>query len=285
MGHLRLSGVAGATALTAALVACGQVPLGARDALSQACQDARSQLAAAPEPVNADAEAAFIATSQEAAGTVASVADDVASRGDDPTIADLAWQLHRLSSAGAADEMLIAAHEAQAGIMRIDGFAQTLEVRACGAAMWRPAAWRAVADRHSQRPDDATFRRRLDQLCAETFPEPSLLASGMPLLSALVADAPQSGDVKARVIARLNTVNTRTSDAARFISGFSDGLARLEPSTTLEGEYLALLAAFMRLDSAVPSAMPKHPPPAVRERVDAALDDLQRAWDALDLTC
>lgn len=283
----RRPGVATAAMLAATLVACGQVSLSVGDALSQACIDARDQLAAAPAPVDADSEAEFIAATREAAGTVASVADDLASRGDDPTIADLAWQLHRLSTAGVADEVLSTAHQAQAGIVRIDGFARTLQVPACAAVTWRPADWRAVAGRHGHRPDDVTFGRHLDRLCARTFPEPALLASGMPLLNALVADAAfgPSEDVKARVTARLNTVNTRPSEAARFISEFSNELPQLQPSTNLEGDYLALLAAFMRLESAVPSAMPKDPPPAVRERVDAALNDLQRAWAALDITC
>jgi hypothetical protein len=287
MLHTRRAGMATAAVLAVMLVACGQVPQSVGDVLSQACADARDRLASAPSPVDAGSDTAFVTASREAAATVASVADDMASRGDDPTIADLAWQLHRLSTPSVADEVLSTAHEAQAGIVRIDRLAQTLQVPACGAATWRPAGWRAVAGRHGRRPDDVAFRRQLDRLCAETFPEPSQLAGGVPLLEALVADiaAGPSGDVKARVIARLNTVNTRPSDAARFISEFSNELPQLQPSADLERDYLALLAAFMRLDSAVPSAMPKDPPPAVRERVDGALDELQHAWDALDIAC
>jgi hypothetical protein len=273
--------------LAAVLVACAQAPQSVSDVLSHACGDARDQLAAAPAPVDTDTDTAFTTASQHAAATVASVADDIAARGDDPTIADLAWQLHRLSTTRVADQPLATAHEAQAGIMRIDDLAQTLQIPACQATTWRPASWRAIADRHEPRPDDTVFRHQLDRLCAQTFPEPSLLTTGTPLLDALVADATTNPthDAKTRVITRLNTVNTRPSQTARFINEFSNQLPQLQPSTNLEHDYHALLAAFMRLDSAVPSAMPNNPPPDIRERVNAALDELQHTWDTLNITC
>ena len=273
--------------LALALAACTEAPPSVADALTDACIDAGDVLAAAPRPADIDSDIAFMEHSQAAAQTVAGIADDLAARGDDRTIADLAWQLHRFPAPGSGDEVLGTAHEAQAAIFRIDGFAQTLRARRCSAATWRPAGWRAMVGRHGRRPDEVTFRRQLDQLCADTFPEPSQLAGGVPLLDALGADiaAGSSDDVKARVIARLNTVTARPSEVSRFITDFSAELPQLQPSANLEHEYIALLAAFMRLDSAVPSAMPRDPRPDVRERVDAALDELQHAWEALDITC
>jgi hypothetical protein len=251
--------------------------------------DARDSFAAAPAPVDADTETAFLDASREATRAAARVADDLAVRGDDTTIADLAWQLYRFPTASNGDDVIGVAHEASAAITRIDQFAQVLQVPECGAATWRADDWRAMAARHADHPDDAAFRRSLMHLCAETFPEPLLLARGMPLLDGLVADPAgrdrPSENVKARLIARLNTVTARPSAASRFIDDFSKELPRIRPSARLEQRYVALLAAFMRLDSAVPSAMPKHPPPDVRERVEAALDDLQHAWEALDVTC
>jgi hypothetical protein len=45
------------------------------------------------------------------------------------------------------------------------------------------------------------------------------------------------------------------------------------------------LAAFTELDSAIPSVMPRDPTPAVRERVYAALDQLEAAWHGLSISC
>lgn len=285
----RLPAIAGSAVLAAMLAACGDGPPNVAEALADGCTDARGLFAVAPTPVDADADAAFIEASREATQTAADVADNQAARGDDRTIAELAWQLHRFPTATSADEVLGVAHEAQAAIVRIEGFAQTLQVHECGAATWRPADWRIMAGRHADRPNDAAFRRQLDQLCAETFPDPFALADDLPLLNALVADTPardgSPDEVKARVIARLNTVTTGPSEAARFIRDFSSGLPQIRPSANLEREYIALLAAFMGLDSAVPRAMPNDPPPEVRERVNAALDDLQNAWEALEITC
>lgn len=273
--------------LVAALAACSDPPPSVAELLAEACADARDGFAVAPAPTSAAAEAAFVEASHKATRAVAMVANELAVRGDDRTIADLAWQLYRFPTASDADAALGVAQEASAAIMRVDRFAQVLQVPECGRATWRPADWRAMADRHADRPSEAGFRRRINQLCAETFPEPVLLARGVPLLDALVADTParSSEDVKARVIARLNTVTTRPSAAARFISVFSRELPQIRPSANLDGEYLVLLAAFMQLESAVPSAIPDDPPPAVRERLDAALDGLQDAWEALDITC
>jgi hypothetical protein len=279
--------VTGPAVLAVALAACTEAPPSVADALTDACIDAGDVLAAAPRPADLDSDVAFMEHSQEAAQTVAAIADDLATRGDDRTIADLAWQLHRFPAPGSADEVVGTAHEAQAAIVRIDGFAHTLRVGRCSAATWRPAGWRAMVGRRRQRPDEVSFRRQLDRLCAETFPEPSQLAGGVRLLDAMGADiaAGPSDDVKARVIARLSTVTARPSEVSRFITDFSAELPRLQPSASLEREYIALLAAFMRLDSAVPSAMPRTPRHDVRERVDAALDELQHAWEALDITC
>lgn len=275
--------------IAAMLTACGDPPPSVAEALSDACSDARGLLAAAPTPVHPDAEETFMKASDDAAQTVADVAADQAPRGDDRTLADLAWQLHRFPAPGKPDEVLSVTHEAQAAIMRIDGFARTLRVWRCGAATWRPDDWRLLADRHGERPSDAAFRRDLDRLCAQTFPAGLHFADGASLLDALVANTParhgSPEEVKARVIARLDTMTSGPSEAARFIRDFSSGLPEIHPSANLESEYLALLAAFMRLDSAVPSAVPNNLPPDVRERVHAALDELQRAWAALDITC
>lgn len=287
----RWPGIAGSAALVAVLVACSEAPPSVVEALTEACTDARDGLAAAPAPADNGSETAFRQAAEEATRAVGRVADELAGRGDDRTIADLAWQLHRFPSA-TGDQSVRAAHEASAAITRIDGLAQVLEVPACGAATWRPAGWRAMASRHADRPSDDTFRHDINQLCANTFPNPSLLDAGVPLLTALVtnpitgegSDDP-SDDVKDRLVARLRTVSDRPGDTRRFLTAFSNDLPQIRPSENLDGDYVALLAAFMRLDSAIPSAMPRDPPPDVRERVDAALDELQRAWEALDITC
>jgi hypothetical protein len=299
--HGRLPGIVGSAVFAVVPGACSDPPPSVAAMLAEACADARDHLAVVPPPVDADSEAAFMDASREATRAVASVADDLAERGDDRTIADLAWQLYRFPTAGDADEVLRVAHEASAAITRLDGFAHVLDVPGCGAATWRADAWRAVADRRAEHPSDAAFHRRLDRLCAKTFPDPAALAGGAPLLDALVAGrgarparsatgarealVDSSDHVKARVIARLNTVTTRPSDTARFIGDFSNGLPTIRPSADLEEVYVALLAAFIRLESVVPSAMPKHPPPATRERLDAALGALQDAWEALGIRC
>jgi hypothetical protein len=271
------------------LVACGAQPVRVADTLANACSDARDRLATAPAPTDVASLTAFVDASAEAARAVARAANDVADRGDDQTIADLAWQLHRFpGSSGYPEEVLGIAHEASAAIIRIDRFAEILQVPECGAATWRPADWRALAVWHGNRPGDAGFRREIDRLCAKTFPNPSLLARGVPLLEALVADVPVNGEpdgVKVRVIRRLSRMTGQQSDAARFVREFGDELPQIQPSANLERRYLALLTAFMELESVVPRAMPRDPPPPVQERVGAALDDLERAWHDLAITC
>jgi hypothetical protein len=283
---------AGSAALVAVMAACGEAPVSVGEALREACADARDRLATAPDPNDIDSDAAFLETSKDAANAVGDVADDLADRGDDSTIADLAWQLHRIPASTDPDQAMRAAHEANAAILRIDGFAQALRLPECGAATWRPTAWRAMADRHGGRPSDAAFRSAIDHLCAETFPRPSLLADGASLLRNLVTDhgggvalgdAPD--ETKERLLRRLNTVSNRPSEAARFIRDFSNGLPAIHPSQALDAEYTSLLAAFTELDSAIPSVMSREPTPAVRERVYAALDQLEAAWDGLSISC
>jgi hypothetical protein len=284
--------VIGSAAIVVASAACGEAPVSVGETLREACAEARDRLATAPEPTDADSDAAFLETSKDAASAVGDIADDLAERGDDSTIADLAWQLHRIPASTNPDDALRAAHEAQAAIRRIDEFAQALRLPECRAATWRPTSWRTMADHHGERPGDATFRSAINRLCAKTFPHPSLLADGAPLLKSLVADqdggdGPDASpdDVKARLLARLNTVSNRPSEAARFIRDFSNGLPAIRPSQSLDAEYTTLLAALLELDAAIPSVMPREPTVAVRERVYAALDHLQAAWDALSISC
>jgi hypothetical protein len=273
-------------------VACGNDPPTIAETLADACAQARASVAAAPAPVDDDAEAVFVDASRQAASAVGRVAQDLAGRGDDATIADMAWQLHRFPAGAGGDRALASAQEASAAIIRLDRFAERLQIPECRAAIWRPDAWRALADRRGDRLREGAFRRRMDRLCAGTFPDPSLLADGTPLLDALTAHAnPRGGSQGAsegprtQLIARLSTLSGRGSETAQFLRDFSDGQPQIRPPEDLEGEYLALLAAFQNIESAVPRAMPRHPPAAVRERVGAALDELQGAWGALDITC
>jgi hypothetical protein len=248
-------------------------------------------VASAPTPVDPGAERAFRQASDQATRAVADVADELAGRGDDQTIAALAWQLHRFPTAN-EDHSLRAAHEASAAIVRIDRFARTLEVPECGAATWRSVDWRALANRLEARPSDDEFQKTLNQRCEENFPNPSLLRAGVPLLAALVADPKADPatidlrqDVKRRLLPRLRTVTGRPGETRRFLTAFANDLPELQPSVKLEHEHVALIAAFMGLDAAVPRGMPRDPPPAVRERVEAALDELERTWEDLDITC
>jgi len=287
----RRPAIAGCVALVAVLAACTGPAPSVAEALAEACSDARNHLAAAPSPHTGDTEAEFRQAAEEATRSAGRAADDLAARGDDRTIADLAWQLHRFPRAS-GDDAVPAAHEAGAAITRIDGFARRLEIPECGAATWRPAEWRAMAGRHAEQPSDDAFRRDLNDLCARTFPDAAVLRSGVPLLTALVADPARgpAGDmdgdaVKDRLIARLRRVSDSPGDTRRFFTAFSNGLPEQRPSEHLESDHTALLAAFMELDSALPRAMPRDPPPDLRERVHAALDGLEDAWEALGITC
>jgi hypothetical protein len=289
--RVRLPEIVGTATLVAVLAACSNAPPSVSEALSEACADARRGLASAPAPTGPESEAAFRRAADEATRIVGDVADEVAHRGDDRTIADLAWQLHRFPSAR-DESSLRAAHEASAAIVRIDRFARTLDVPECGAATWRPADWRALADRLAERPSEDEFRRDLNELCEETFPNPSLLSAGVPLLTALVADPKANAgaidlqeNVKGRLIPRLRPASDRPGDTRRFLTALSNDLPELQPPESLDDEYVALLSALIGLDAAVPRAMPRDPPPAVREHLGAALDELEQAWEALDITC
>jgi hypothetical protein len=88
------------------------------------------------------------------------------------------------------------------------------------------------------------------------------------------------------VVSRLHTARGNVSKVRRFLLWyFPRELPKIRPSKNLEGQYLALLAAFLELEAVVPKAMPPDPAPPVRERVDAALDDLEDAWEALRISC
>jgi hypothetical protein len=288
----RRPALSGCVALVVVLAACTAPVPSVAESLAEACTHARDHLAAAPAPDTDDTEAEFRQAAEEATRAAGRVAGDLAARGDDRTIADLAWQLHRFPRAAGAGAVP-AAHQAAAAITRIDSFARLLEIPECGAATWRPAEWRAMAGRHAERPSDDAFLRDLNDLCARTFPDAALLRSGAPLLTALVADPPVRGragdidadDVKDRLITRLRRVSDSPGDTRRFFTAFSNGLPELRPSEHLESHYTALLAAFMDLDSALPRAMPRDPPPDLRERVHAALDGLEDAWEGLGITC
>ena len=289
--RVQVSKVVGIAALVAMLAACREAPPSVREALAEACADARRTLASVPAPADTDSETAFRRAAEQATRNVGDIADEVADRGDDRTITDLAWQLHRFPSAE-DEQSLRAAHEASAAFVRIDHLARTLEVPQCGAATWRPTEWRAMSDRLAERPSDDDFRRDLNRLCKETFPEPSLLSAGVPLLPALAAGPTADAgtldlqqNVKGRLIPRLRPASDRPGDTRRFLTAFSNDLPQLQPSENLDDEYVALLAALIGLDAAVPRAMPRDPPPAVREHVGIALDDLERAWEVLDITC
>jgi hypothetical protein len=265
-------------ALAAVLAACADDPPTVADLLADACAQARDDIAAAPAPGDADTDAEFVNISRQAASAVGRVAQDLADRGDDTTIADLAWQLHRFPEVANGGQSLAVAQEASAAIVRLDQFADRLQIPECGAATWRPADWRALADRHGDRLRASAFRLRMNRLCAETFPEPSLLAEGTPLLEALVPDAnaragsqDAAGGIRTELIARLNTLSDRQSHTAMFLRDFAEGQPQIRP--------------FKNVESAVPRAMPRDPPPLVRERLGAAFDELQSTWDALDITC
>jgi hypothetical protein len=273
------------------LTACGQAPQTVSEALSEVCAEAHATLASAPTPTHPNAQMAFRRAAEEATQLVGDVTDELAVRGDDQTIADLAWQLHRFPSIR-EDEPLRAAHEASAAIVRIDRFARTLEVPDCGAATWRPVDWQAFADRLAARPSDSAFRQTINRLCDDTFPNPSLLRTGVPLLAALAAEPSATAatidveeNVKSRLLPRLRTVSGRPGDTRRFLTRFANGVTELQPSDELREEHLALVVAFMGLDATVPRGMPRDPPPAVRERVGAALEELEAAWEELDITC
>ena len=281
----------GVMVLTAGMAACGEDRVDVTEVLGEACLDARDQLAAVPAPADDSSDVGFLEAAGEAAATAADAGEELVGLGDDQTIADLVQHLRRFPGAGDADQLPGVAYEAIAVIDRIDGFAEALIVPECGAATWRPADWRAMAARSGGQPDEAAFRRDLNQLCEATFPNPSHLTGGTPLLEAL-GGGPNGGnepgdatEVKALVLERLNTVSNRPSGVARFIREFSSGLPDQRPSDDLEDEHVALLAAFMHVDTAVPNVVPRDPSPDVRDRVFLALDELEDAWQALDITC
>ena len=282
----RVSGFAGLAALVVGLTACGEGALDVTATLAEACAEADQAFAEAPTPANADSEVAFIEAAQEAAQAVVGVIDDLTEQVDDRTLADMSWQLNNFPGARDGGDLLGVAHQASAAIIRLDGFAEALSVSECGAPTWRPADWAAMADRLKPEQSEEAFRADLNRLCAQTFPDPALLTQGTPLLTALVGGSDdRSEDVVATLLSRLTSLNNRPAEARRFLRDFSDALPAMSPSETLEDNYLALLAAFIHVDSVVPNVVPNDPSAAFRRRVDPAFDELQAAWGALNITC
>jgi hypothetical protein len=282
----RICGWAGFAALAVGLAACGEAEVDVTETLTEACTEARQILADAPTPADADSESAFVDASREATQTVATEIEDLGEQVDDPTLADMAWQLNNFPQPTDDEELLGVAHEASAAIVRLDRFAEALGVSQCGAPTWRPADWRAMADRLKEQQSEEAFRADLNQLCAETFPNPARLADGTALLNALVdSGQEESEDVIAGLLSRLHGLSNRPAEARRFLREFSGALPEMNPSENLEDDYLALLGAFIHVDSVVPNVIPDEPSTEFRRRVDPAFEELERAWGALDITC
>jgi hypothetical protein len=269
------------------MTACGEAATDPLETLAEACADARDTFAAAPTPADRNSQAAFLEASDEVTQTVAGVVNDVEDQIEDPALADLSWQLSNFPQGSASDDLLGVAHLASAGITRLDRFAQELGVPNCAAATWRPADWRAMADRLKDEQSEADFMAQVDQLCADTFPDPAALADGGPLLEALAvrAEDQSTEDTTAQVLPLLGSINDRPSDAARFIRDFSQRLPQMSPPENVEAEYIALLAAFIELQAVIPRVLPRNPTPEFEQRASAALEDLEAAWADLGITC
>jgi hypothetical protein len=254
--------------------------------LDEACAAARETFADAPAPANANSEVAFVEGAQEAAQTVVDVIDELSQQVNDRTLADMSWQLNNFPGSADGGELLGVAHQASAAILRLNSFAEALSVSECEAPTWRPADWHAMADRLGPERSEEEFHADLDRLCAETFPNPTQLVQGTPLLTALVdgSDDP-SEDVVATLLSRLASLNNRPAEAHRFLRDFSDALPELSPPESLEPDYLALLAAFIHVDAVVPNVIPNDPPAQFRRRVDPAFNELEAAWAEIGITC
>jgi hypothetical protein len=277
--------IAGFAALVLGLTACGEGALDVTETLTDACNEARQTLADAPTPADAGSEEAFLTATREATETVATAIGELGDQVDDRTLADMAWQLNNFPTSVNGDDLLGVAHVASAAIVRIDGFAEALGVSECGAPTWRPADWRAMADRLKEEQSEEAFRADLNQLCVQTFENAPLLAEGTPLLEALVGESGQGDEVMDRLLPRLNSVNNRPAEARKFLHEFSDALPGMSPSENLEDDYLALVGAFIEVDAVVPNVIPDEPSADLRRRVEPAFEELQRAWGALDITC
>jgi hypothetical protein len=281
--------LAGITALVVGLAGCSEGPVDVTETLAEACTDAREAFAAAPTPGDEQSQAAFLEASDQATRAVAGVIQDLQEQVDDAGLADLAWQLNNFPRPAEGREVLAVAHTASAAITRLDGFAESLGVSQCGAPTWRPADWRALADRLKEDQSETAFREQLNRLCADTFPNPGMLENGTSLLEALVANpdggAASSEDVMAQLLDRLNNLTGRAAAASVFLRDFSRELPALSPSEDLEDDFLALVAAFTGVDAVLPRVIPNNPPRAFRERVDPAFEELDRAWGAIGITC
>lgn len=267
------------------LAGCGEDPPDANETLASACAEARDILAAAPAPTDEGSRTAFVEAAGEATELVGDAIAGLGGQVDEQAMQDLSWQLGNFPQETGGDEALLVAHEASAAILRIDRFAEALGVSECGAAAWRPADWRALASRLGDDVGESMFRQALNELCADTFPNPRLLADGTPLLPALIDEAEGAENVNLQLLQRLNSTNNRPADAGRFIRNFSDGLPQVAPSDNLEDEFTALVAAFLGVDAVLPRVIPRNPTPEFRNRVDATFEELERAWSELDITC
>jgi hypothetical protein len=281
--------LAGVVALAVGLAGCSEAPVDVTETLAQACSDAREAFAAAPTPADEQSQAEFLEASGQATQAVAGVIEDLMEQVNDVGLSDMAWQLNNFPTPTQGREVLAVAHGASAAIMRLDRLAEDVGVSQCGAPTWRPADWRALADRIKADQSEPAFRDQLNRLCAETFPNPPMLQNGTSLLNALVANPDGGGtsseDVTAQLLDRLNNLTGRHAAASDFLRDFSRDLPALSPSENLEADYLALVTAFMGLEAVLPRVIPNDPSPEFRRRVDPAFDELDRAWGALGITC
>jgi len=267
------------------LVGCSEDPPDTNEVLASACTEASDILAEAPAPTDDGAREDFVAAAGEATEVVDEAIAGLGDQVDEQALQDMSWQLANFPRGTGEGEALRVAHVANAAILRIDRFAEALGVSECGAAAWRPAEWRSLADRLADDVDESTFRQRLDALCAETFPNPDMLAEGTPFLPALIGESEGAEDVNIALLQRLNSLNNRPADAGQFLRNFSDGLPEIAPSEDLADQHTALVAAFLGVEAVIPRVVPRNPSPEFRNRVDAVFEELERAWTDLDITC
>ncbi|HSK97542.1 MAG TPA: hypothetical protein VK891_13060 [Euzebyales bacterium] len=279
--------MAASTAVVVLLAGCGEDPVDPTEQLAAACAEAEEVLADAPAPTDGGSQRAFVEAAGEAVDVVADTIAEVDEQIDEQALRDLARQLGDFPRETAQGEALRVANEASAAIVRIDRFASALDLSECEAGIWRPDDWRTLANRANddRDVDEVAFRQQLDDLCARTFPNPALLVQGTPLLPALIGEEEGGENVTLQLLQRLNSLNNTPADAGRFFRDFADELPEIQPSSNLEDEYVSLVAAFIGVEAAVPRVVPRNPSPEVRNQVDAAFEELERAWADLDVRC
>jgi hypothetical protein len=227
--------------------------------LARVCGDAAAALAAAPEPVDAETETAFLAvmrtTGNEVHEALRPIADAVADI-DLWEFSQLANRFPEIIGRWTPDEV---AWRGRALVTRLDELAGTMGASACSADRWQLDVWAAWSER--LRPPagtDASFAADVREACDATVGEYEPTSPGLPVY---------------------------TGGADQAFLELSWAIDSIVPSPDRVGTLTEMLVALLSIDAAQAVSVLGPPEVGAASRVVEEVDRLVETFESIGATC